>query len=264
MAKKKKHHTEGHENGERWLLTYADLITLLLCFFIILYAMSDANPAKFDIFAKSLSIAFNNGQKDSINLNMSQIQSVIKDLPPTPAQQVKMMKAVAENNNLLEIKKKIDAKVAETPELANKVKTELTKEGLDIVLNDAIFFASGEADLKKDYIYIINSVSSLIVNVPNPVKISGFTDNIPISTPVFPTNWELSTARSVAVLKEMIKTNGMNPTRYSASGYGEYRPVTTNTTEEGRRANRRVEILIERIHTDGLLETKPNTGGGLS
>lgn len=254
MGRKHKKHEE-HENHERYLVTYSDLITLLLAFFIILYAMSDVNEEKFDTFSKSLSVAFHNGSNNIIDLGLENRNSntIRSKLSP---QEMQMMAAISENNDLRKMKKEIDKKIKEN-NLQGQMSTNLTEDGLKIILTNEILFEPGKAELKSDYRFIIDSISGLVKGVENKVQISGYTDNVPISTPEFPSNWDLSSARSLSVLKEMLKTDkGLDPKRFSAAGYGEYQPIASNTTAEGRKENRRVEILIERKNTQGSLKSE--------
>lgn len=253
MARKKK--PEEHENHERYLVSYADLMTLLTALFIILFAMSDVNEQKYNELARSLSVAFHQGSDDIINIDIGQNPEIRK---PTETSQgeLNMMKAVKEQNELREIKKKIDQKI-EDEKLVGKIETILAKDGLKIVLTNEVLFNSGSAVLKKDFKEMIGTIGYLIEGIDNPVEVSGYTDNIPISTARYPSNWELSSDRALSVLKYMMKTNKtLDPVRFSASGFGEYRPIASNETRVGREKNRRVEILVERRHGNGMLTDK--------
>lgn len=250
---KKKPHEE-HVNHERYMVTYADLITLLLAFFIILFAMSDENPHKFEQVAQSLSAGFNKGSESIINTDLATNPELKRQ--QTNEQNVKMMASVKEQNELRELKKRIDQKVSEMG-LEKQITTTLGKQGLMISLTDKVLFNSGSAELKNENSEIIKVVGSIISEVQNPVQVSGYTDNVPINTGDFPSNWELSGQRSMTVLKYMIDNNkGLNPERIYAAGFGEYHPIANNDTEEGREKNRRVEILVERMNGENLLEAK--------
>jgi chemotaxis protein MotB len=251
MAAKKPH--EEHVNHERYMVTYADLITLLLAFFIILYAMSDVNKAKFEQLASSLEVAFNSGSPTVLNLEVAENKEIKKRQTAT-TEEMTMMKAVKEQNELRRVQEQIDKKIEEEG-LQDKVKTQLSEEGLKILLTDDILFLSGNATLKDESLSIISTISTTLITLENPVQVNGFTDNIPIQTAEFPSNWELSSARALSVLRYMLGENkDLVPTRFAATGYGEYKPITTNDTSEGRNANRRVEILIERLNSDGLMK----------
>jgi len=251
MAAKKPH--EEHVNHERYMVTYADLITLLLAFFIILYAMSDVNKAKFEELASSLQVAFNSGSPTVLNLEVAENKEIKKRQTVTE-KEMETMKAVKEQNELRKIQEKIDQEIKEEG-LQDKVKTQLTDEGLKILLTDKILFQPGQAILKQESLQIISTISTTLIDLQNPVQVNGFTDNIPIQTQQFPSNWELSSARALSVLRYLLEENNqLVPTRFAATGYGEYKPIATNDTEEGRNMNRRVEILIERINSDGLMK----------
>lgn len=248
MAKKK--HDEGHDNAERWLLTYADLITLLLALFIILYAMNQVDSERFDAVAQSLAIGFNQTSSTSIidlgtNMNARN---------PATDSEIKTMKAIKENDQLRKIKNQIDEKIGKNAKLNGKVYTNLSNNGLMIVIADDILFTSGTASLTKEAANLISLVTPLLLDITNPIKISGHTDNIPIHTAKFSSNWELSSARSNSVLHFMLQHFKLSPTRLSSAGYGEFQPISENTTTNGKAKNRRVEILIERLNENDLLK----------
>jgi chemotaxis protein MotB len=243
---------EEHENHERYIITYADLITLLLAFFIILYAMSASDEEKFNAVAQSLSMAFHptmSNQLVNFDLNNNEARKT------TTQQEMTMMRAVKENNDLAALKKKIDEKVETNPEMASKINTLLKEDGLYITLSDEILFNSGSAVIRKEAFDMLTFLSTVIQDVSNPISVSGHTDNIPIATALYPSNWELSTTRATSVLRYLLSSlKEDRATQFRAAGYGEYHPLASNDTEEGRKANRRVEILIERQYSEGLLK----------
>ncbi|PGK51368.1 flagellar motor protein MotB [Priestia megaterium] len=241
MARKKPH--EEHENHERYLVTYSDLITLLLAFFIILYAMSSVDQDKFDAFSQSLSVAFNHGTTSPIEFDGTYNKNARKE---ATQEELKEIKDAKENNQLKQVKEKID-KVISDKKLTQQIETKLDDEGLHIILTNEILFESGDAKVKPQMRSVLRNIALLIDSIPNEVSISGHTDNLPISTPLYPSNWELSAARAVSVLKETLKSDpNLKPNRLSAAGYGEHHPAASNNTEKGRQKNRRVEILIKR------------------
>lgn len=256
---KKKGH--GRVNHERYLVTYSDLITLLLAFFIILYAMSSPDESKMEALAEQLSLAFHPSAESLLpQLNSSQGGESRQRGQAVTAKEEKTMASVSEQSSLRKVKEKIDAE-ASRQGVSGEIKTKLTDEGLKIVLTDDILFNSGSATLRdKKSSAIIGNIGLILSTINNPVTIDGHTDNIPISNSQYPSNWELSAARSLSVLREMVNfTPKLDPTRFSASGYGEYRPVADNETEEGRKTNRRVEILVKRQNQDGLLKAGGET-----
>ncbi len=141
-------------------------------------------------------------------------------------------------------------KILEESELKGQVKLELNERGLLIRFLDSVLFDSGKADLKPQAMEIIDKVSGILKETPKKVIVEGHTDNIPISTYKFPSNWELSTTRAVNVVKYMIDHNSIDPVRLSAAGYSDQHPISDNNTVDGRKNNRRVDMVILRSNSD--------------
>ena len=247
MAKKKKHgapHEE--ENGEAWLLPYSDLMTLLLALFIALFAISQTDQKKVTQLAQAFSAAFNMGGPsffDGGGPNMSMMRQVVSD------EDKGNQAYIAENQQLEEVKKELDEYI-EQNNLEDELSTELADDGLMIRIKEKALFPSGSAELVGDAQKIGPVVAGLLANIPQRVLISGHTDNVPINTPQYPSNWELSSYRALNFMKYLLSINsGLNPARFSAQGYSEYRPIASNDDEIGRTKNRRVEILIARSQT---------------
>jgi len=219
------------ENSERWLLTYSDLITLLMAFFVIMYAMSNVNEAKFRALAEQLSIAFNSGGGSGV-LNGG------TGIMPTPYQ--------AETAALAEVAQAIESAAA-SQNVAPQVHLSLTEEGLTIRVEEALMFQSGSAELTPAAERFLDRVADELKLLKNPVRIEGHTDNVPLRSGHFRSNWELSAARAANVLEYLVGRHSIDPARLSIAGYGEFRPIASNDTPEGRAANRRVEILILRM-----------------
>lgn len=240
MSKSTRHQEEEkEENAERWLLTYADLITLLLIFFIIMYTMAKMDVAKFNVMAESLSGAFK-GTK-SINVGS---EGILKDLPPVP----KDLGAGAEQKAMDSLEGKIN-NLAKKYNLQDYIKVTQEERGLDVEIKNElvniVLFQSGSAELTPEATDIISKIGTLLTELPdNYMRIEGHTDNIPISTKAFKSNWDLSTSRSTNVINLLINKAGLDPTKLSAVGYGEYKPLADNNTEDGRAKNRRVNIVI--------------------
>ena len=153
---------------------------------------------------------------------------------------------LAENETLEHLQQTMDQYIA-TNHLKDSLRTTLTEEGLMIRIKETALFPSGSAELANESQLIVPVVAGLLAAIPERVIISGHTDNVPIATEQFPSNWELSSARAMTFMKALFASNAtLNPARFSAIGYSEYRPVASNDTEEGRRRNRRVEIMIAR------------------
>ncbi len=234
MARKKKH--EEHENHERWLVSYADFITLLFAFFTSMYAISSVNEGKFRIMSESLAIAFN-----PTLFTSTRMQEGPKFVREQRAQVRDEFKDMHTNNY-----EKIQAALRE---LQDNQKLTLIFEDQKVIIriSEGMLFEPGSDRLLKEGLPVIDEVSRALVGMPNSVRIEGHTDNIPISTERFPTNWDLSSARSLSILKYFIETHGYDPRKLSAIGFGEYRPIDTNDTPSGRMKNRRVDIMVHSL-----------------
>lgn len=273
MAKRKKH-VEPH-NDERWLLTYADMITLLMALFIIMWAISTVNNDKFDELSKSLSDAFSGkvlpgsssvfgggGGEGTISPILS--APVVGELGPEATSSEDLARgaiarvqgpaaeetaSAAEQSNLEQLKLQVD-ELARQEGLERRLSATIDERGLAIrILPDKTLFDTGEADLRADALPVLDKITGLVTAIEgdNPVRVEGNTDNVPISTARFRNNWELSTARAVTVLSTMIEA-GVAPDRISAAGYADQRPIAANDTKRGRALNRRVEIIVVRNH----------------
>jgi chemotaxis protein MotB len=206
------HPEHGGQGRDRWLLSYADLVTLLLALFIVLYAASDKERAR--QIAESFS-AQNTGGAGVL---------------PGSASKKDERSAT-------------DKKLLENPVLVQKTKLRQSKYGLVVSMSEAGFFASGEASINSDAESVIGALASTLGDSQAQVRIEGHTDSTPISTGRYPSNWELSTARASTVLAKLLE-HGIDPARLSASGYAGFQPIADNSTPEGRAQNRRVDIVI--------------------
>lgn len=254
-GKKKKH--EEHID-ETWLIPYADMLTLLFALFIVLFAMSSLDAAKF----KQLAVAFKSelsggtGNKEFLS---DQKPKSEKDLSANSVESEEMKKQAEaekmkkqaeadvkqrEMNELKAVQKSIDQYISEK-QLSSSFKTELTERGLMITILENILFDSGKADVKLESLNIAKEMSNLLVSAaPREITVSGHTDNVPIANAQFASNWELSTQRAVNFMQALLKNDQLDPGKFSAIGYGEYRPIAKNDTPEGKAKNRRVEVFI--------------------
>jgi len=243
MARRRRE--EEHENHERWLVSYADFITLLFAFFVVMYAISSVNEGKYKVLSNSLTNAFRNvtGQPEG------QPIAVIQGMPPIPP------RPLAKPDKLPDQKKQeqrqkmknVAGKLMEAlqPLVAQgKVRLLETSRGVTIEINDSILFPAGQAKLQPASINAMLAIAQVLAASDFPITIEGHTDNVPIATPQFPSNWELSAMRATTVLR-LFNDGGVGAERLTAIGYGETRPVETNVTAEGRARNRRVSILID-------------------
>lgn len=227
---RRKRATEEDVNPEAWLAIYCDAVTLLLTFFILLYSTATVDQEKFDSLSNALKGHFSGEGVLSGGSNPSIEYNILEDL-------------VITNENKEALKSNLELMI-EDKNLENSVSVKNTSRGILLELKNSILFDSGTYTLKQDGIAVLDSVYELISNIQNRISIEGHTDNVQVTSSNL-SNWELSAQRSVNVLRYFIESKGMDPTLFSANGYGEYKPLYDNSTEEGRAKNRRVEILIE-------------------
>jgi len=225
--KKKKHGQEEHENQERWLLTYADLITLLLGLFVILYAMSKIDTKKYAEVVAALGGVFGSSSASAAQLK---IVSIEKDLPDFYRERQTIEKRLKEALKLDE--KSLPITITED------------ERGVTVHLQEQLLFPSGSAELKNSSLETLDALARALRTMPNDVRVEGHTDNIPIHTREFPSNWHLSVGRSLNVGYYLIEKHGIDPEKVSVVGYAEYRPLLANTGEENRAKNRRVDIVV--------------------
>ena len=223
----------------RWLITYADLITLLLAMFITLYAASQVDIQKFKAITEAFSAALGGGifTGGKAILHPSTIPGK-PNIRPTP---IVIFPAQPEIKRVYEEM----GKYVKEKGLEGKVRLEMEERGLRIsLITDEVLFDRGKADLKPNVKKILDKISFTLRNISNPIRIEGHTCNLPIKTSEFPSNWELSTRRATNVLRYLIENTGLPPRRLSAAGYADTKPLLPNTTEENRRFNRRVDIIV--------------------
>lgn len=218
---------KGPDMG-RWLLTYSDMITLLMIFFITMYVISSVNMEKFRALADTLSITLK-GTPAGLLPDGASIA------PSQGGEAAQMAQVEAELKEYL-TKQNLDRQVTVRQE----------ERGLVVSFQETILFTRGSAALTPEARRIIARVGDILKEVPNYIRVEGHTCNLPIHTPQFPSNWELSSARATNVVRELITSSQISPERLSATGYGEYRPRHPNDTEEHRQLNRRIDILILR------------------
>lgn len=197
---------------DRWLISYADLVTLLLALFIVMYAASDKERAR--IIAQSFSQETSGGNGVLPGMDSDQDR-----------------------------RDKVARKVVEDPVLMQKTKVRQGKDGLIVSLSEAGFFAPGDAAISPDAQTVISSLAALLQSNGAQIRIEGHTDSTPISNVRYPSNWELSTARASMVLEKLIDL-GIAPERLAAAGYGGFQPIADNSTPEGRAQNRRVDVVV--------------------
>ncbi len=254
-SKRKQSVLDESDNHDRWLVSYADFVTLLFAFFVVMYSISSINSEKYKSLSQALEGAFSEVKQEEKVVEPA-VVSRIGDQPTTIAP------IILENPTVEEIQKKNDLSVEILKErrqllsISNQFEYELDnyiEEDLvnvnrhdfwvELEMNSELLFLSGEAELSRKAIPVLRKVAEVVREIPNVINIEGHTDDIPIDTVEFPSNWDLSSARATAVVREFVQ-NRIPPKRLSAIGYGEFHPVADNSTEEGRFKNRRVVLVL--------------------
>src|SRR3984885_2257551 len=285
-----------HENEERWLLTYADMLTLLFALFMVLFSISSVNISKYQVLQQSLKAAFSGSilpggrailqsgsESTAAHTPATAVVPSIVPLTPTPtsrsssstgsansftsaqaaqaaasarpmtAAQLQaalnsMSASIAEQDELVGLQRKLQA-YAKSHGFANEVTAIIDRRGLVVqVLTDKLLFESGQATLQSAGDPLLNEVAQLLnLDRTHPITVEGYTDNVPIHSVEFPSNWELSTARATAVVQYLI-SRGVNDNRLGAAGYADLHPIASNATAAGRALNRRVDIVSQRLN----------------
>jgi chemotaxis protein MotB len=270
VAKKHKPHDEEHID-ETWLIPYADLLTLLLALFIVLFASSQVDQQKLEKMSDALSGAFNGGfsffqnsdvvpmDEESMNRDENTERETETEKDPLNIEKSEsflsneeLERFRQETANLEELKKQLDQYINENG-LDTQLETKLNQHQLMITISDNALFTSGSAEIKLESQNLARAVGEMLKDYPQyEIEIAGHTDNRSINTPEFPSNWDLSAKRALNFMKILLEEEGTSPERFSTIGYGEYRPIATNETVEGRSKNRRVEVSVLRNFQDDL------------
>jgi chemotaxis protein MotB len=226
----------AHENHERWLVSYADFITLMFAFFVVMFASSQADKAKTEALADAVERAFSEGA----------IQAKLKEIMTGQAPPVKPRSKVPDATKYAELTQSLKALTSELDEdiKQGKLQVSMERRGLVISLKEATFFPSGDDTVSPEGFGIIEKVARTIMKTPNPVRLEGHTDSIPIKNGRFRHNWDLSAARSIAMLQLLNSRFGVPARRLAVVGYGDTVAIDTNETAEGRARNRRVDITV--------------------
>jgi len=249
MKGKKQHHEEHVD--ETWLLPYSDMLTLLLALFIVMFAMSKVDNQKMKQISQQFNVIFSGGTgvlKDS-GVNNSNVVAV------GDSSAANETNGLVEQDKMAVIKNTLEQEI-KSEGYADKVKVDLTGEGLSISIQDTVIFNSGEADVLNNFDTVLIQISNMIKNLDNEIRISGHTDNVPIKNNKFRSNWDLSYMRASNVMNFMVDKGHISPDKFSIQAYGEYRPKYDNSTEAGRAKNRSVDILIVRKYTFNDKSTK--------
>ncbi len=237
----------GHDaaGGMRWLLTYADLITLLMVFFIVLYSISQTDREKYLQLARALRASLLNANVSNSLVNVSRIPGDAERLLPEPNAHRLTSSARDELLDLQETGQKL-ADALKAAGLSGQVAIVMAERGLVVSFSDSVFFDLGRADLRPESRRVLSRIAPILASMPNRILVEGHTDNLPIKTAEFPSNWELSAARAVAVARFLTEEGRIPPQRVGATGYGEWRPKYPNDSEANRARNRRVDLVLLR------------------
>jgi chemotaxis protein MotB len=248
MARRRRKHEEEHENMERWLVSYADFITLLFAFFVTLYSISRVDGNKLGSAVESLQRALGSvisvqmpqgtpgvftPSQPPVRLNLTPIQDARRASPER-----EIFERVAE-----EIRKGVQG-LSGGNQTEDQIKFIIEKRGLVIRVSEPLFFRSGDASIPAEFLPTVDIVARALEKLPHHIRVEGHSDNVPINTARFPSNWELSTARATTLVRYFLTQYRFTPDRLSATGYAEYQPVDTNRTQEGRLQNRRVDFVV--------------------
>lgn len=231
-----KHKHEERENHERWLVSYADFITLLFAFFVVMYSISTVNVGKYRTVSESIKAALHpvvSSPSSPAAFTMSANKSALTTSNAPGSREV----AIRRLKNLLK-------GIKGSPQFAVVQVVEKVNGDIVITIPDQLLFNSGEASLRTDALPFLEGLGSSIVELNRYTKVEGHTDNVPIRTAQFPSNWELSAARAVMVVRVLSELYGVPPKHLAAIGLADTRPITANLDQEQRAKNRRVEVVI--------------------
>ncbi len=253
MSRKKKHEEEHEGHDERWLVSYADFITLLMVLFVILYSMGQVNVEKYKRLAESMRSAFSLGGASQVvdsQINQAGGNSeegtakpiVIPGIPEGPTQSE-------------EVAGQLTSMLA-SQHLGNQVSVQTNIEGILISLSEKLIFQEGQADLPPEALPVLDTITGMVRPISNKIRLVGHTSDLPSTNPLYPTNWELSLARAMSVGRYMINA-GVSPDRFIISGQGEFSPVFPNDSDQHRALNARVEIIIVYQVETNLININP-------
>lgn len=255
MARRRRRHLE-EENHDRWLISYADFITLLFAFFVVMYSISSVNEGKYRVLSDALNVVFGDKSSQTAVKTPERIEQQVIEQAQRPAAQSsgRPLDPVRERleRQALRALRKAASQQRVYDELAISLEEWIKRDLVDVRMNGdrievdmkaRLLFSSGDARLSADAAHALSQVAKSLTSIPNPIQVEGFTDNVPISNSVYRSNWELSAARAASVV-EFLAGQGVAPERLAAVGRGEYQPIADNSTPEGRAANRRVTLMI--------------------
>ncbi|PXX46525.1 flagellar motor protein MotD [Undibacterium pigrum] len=250
MARKKYH--EEPDNHERWLVSYADFITLLFAFFVVMYAISSLNEGKYRVLSNSLTGAF--GKVMTVNPKpVDAPNEQLLKLDPLPLVKNRISEGLRKERAQMTTMAKDILTVLEPLVREGKVRVTQTSRGITIEINASLLFAPGDARLNVDSIQALKAIAGVLKLDNHAIQVEGHTDNLPIKNSIFPSNWELSAVRASTVAR-LLTENGVDEFRVTAVGQGAKLPVSENETPEGRARNRRVSVTILAVLPEPVVE----------
>jgi chemotaxis protein MotB len=270
MSRKKHEDHEEHVNHEAWVIPYADLLTLLMGLFLVLWSLGKTDESRAQQvqagFTAELGIGPSGASlgvggtgsstaEEITQEDVTQLKAKVGDAAAIQhLADTREAKIRAERADLEAVQREIQGQL-EAKGLTEQVTTKITPEGLIVVATEGLLFGSGSATLDEGGARAIDLIAEPMLSMSQPIRIEGHTDSTPVATPQFPSNWELSSGRASTVLRHLITAFGFPPARLSAAGYADTQPVGDNATVEGRAANRRVEILLVATESTEPLQT---------
>ncbi len=242
-------------NHDRWLVSYADFITLLFAFFVVMYAISSVNEGKYKILSDSLEQVFNDDKKftdeEKIKKNIAIEQPLGQQKEEKLAEKkLPEVSEVSDTQQLTKIYFELEKALKEFS-ADKKISITATQFWIEINMKSSLLFPSGIAEVNNEAFYLIESIAAIIDAYPNPIIVAGFTDNIPMKNNFYPSNWELSSARASAIVRLLVEF-GVPSSNLSAVGYADAQPIGSNDTEEDRQKNRRVVIRIAKTPEESV------------
>jgi len=246
---------EEHDNSERWLVSYADFITLLFAFFVVMYSISSVNEGKYKVLSESLEGVFNGPQKtlEPIQIGAITPRQTTKTGGDTKVKPIFLIPEHAPKEKIKDDLEQLQleniagefAKSFEDLIFQEKISIKTEDDWIEVSLNDTVIFSSGGVEPIHEALAIIEKMARIMSNHDNAMLVEGHTDNVPIRSSAYPSNWELSAARAASVVR-YLALEGIDARRMGAMGYGEFQPVARNDTAQGKRKNRRVILLISK------------------
>ncbi len=251
MRKKRRQSPPEQENHERWLVSYADFITLLFAFFVVMYAISSVNEGKYRVLSDALNAVFADPSHIDRRLPALASRPISESVEPAvipspiPVQPPRAVGEAERRHDIDALEKRLGITL-EDYVADGLVEIARVGDGLQVQIKSKLLFDSGSSQLARTALNALRDLARVLEPLPNPIQVEGHTDDVPISTVQFPSNWELSAARAASVV-HFFSRLGIHPDRLSAIGYGEFRPIASNATVEGRARNRRVTVMVQPV-----------------